>query len=74
VSKDGKIRTTLREDVAATCRTCAFEKLEVVAREDGATSDEGYVTFKAHFKIINQKGSRQKGSKTECLSVSEGSK
>lgn len=68
VSEDGKIRTTLLQDAMATCRTCSFERLQVLSAEDGSGPDEGFVTFKATFSIVGQKGQRQGG---ECPGPSE---
>lgn len=66
-SPDGKIHTTLKADITATCRTCAFQKLKVTATEDGSNPDEAFVSFVADFKIVGQKGDRQAGSKLQQL-------
>ena len=51
----------------ATFRTIAWQRLRVLGTEDGAHADEGYVTFEASFRVVDQKGQRQKGNVLQKL-------
>ncbi len=64
---DGENSSTLIEDINATFRTIAWQRLRVLGTECGASADEGKVQFEAYFKVVNQKGQRQKGNVMECL-------
>ncbi len=67
VMPNGKHSSTLREDCLATMRTLAWQQLRVVGTEEGSNADEGYVTFTASFRVLNQKGQRQKGNVLQRL-------
>ena len=64
---DGKHSSTYREDCAATFRTIAWQQLKVLSTEAGSNENEQYVTFQASFRVVNQKGQRQKGNVLETL-------
>ena len=64
---DGEHSSTFGEDCLATFRTIAWQRLRVLSTEDGARADEGYVTFEASFRVVNQKGQRQKGNVLQKL-------
>lgn len=48
-------------------RTIAWQHLKVLSTEAGDTPDEGIVKFAAYFKVVNQKGQKQKGNIMQCL-------
>ncbi|CAL8470738.1 g10280 [Coccomyxa elongata] len=52
---DGKDSSTLIEDINATFRTIAWQRLRVLGTEDGASADEGKVQFEAYFKELEKK-------------------
>ena len=64
---DGKHSSTYREDCAATFRTIAWQQLKVLSTGAGSNENEQYVTFQASFRVVNQKGQRQKGNVLETL-------
>lgn len=64
---DGKHSSTFREDCLATFRTIAWQRLRVLSTGDGEHAGEGYVTFEASFRVVNQKGQRQKGNVLQKL-------
>ena len=67
VTPNGKHSSTLRADCLATMRTVAWQQLRIVGAEEGSNADEGYVTFTASFRVLNQKGQRQKGNVLQRL-------
>jgi len=64
---DGQHSSTFREDCLATFRTIAWQRLKILSTDDGSTTDEGYVTFEASFRVVNQIGRRQKGNVLQKL-------
>lgn len=64
---DGQHSSTFREDCLATFRTIAWQQLRVVSTEAGGTEDEQYVTFQVTFRVVNQKGQKQKGNVLQTL-------
>ncbi|PSC68836.1 zinc chelation isoform B [Micractinium conductrix] len=52
---------TIRDDIIATCDKLGFEKLKVLSVEPGADENEGFVTFQAWFKNVQQLGQRAQG-------------
>ena len=64
---DGQHSSTFREDCPATFRTIAWQQLRIISTEAGSTDDEQYVTFRATFRVVNQKGQRQKGNVLQML-------
>lgn len=65
-SPDGRPSSTMIEDINATFRTVAWQRLKILGSRDGEV-DEGIVQFAAYFRVINQKGQRQKGNVLQCL-------
>lgn len=63
---DGELLSTMIEDIHATFRTVAWQRLKILDSKDGSDG-EGIVQFLAYFKVVNQKGQRQKGNVLQCL-------
>eukprot|EP00238_Polyblepharides_amylifera_P011675 CAMPEP_0196584252 /NCGR_PEP_ID=MMETSP1081-20130531/46371_1 /TAXON_ID=36882 /ORGANISM="Pyramimonas amylifera, Strain CCMP720" /LENGTH=154 /DNA_ID=CAMNT_0041905391 /DNA_START=381 /DNA_END=846 /DNA_ORIENTATION=- len=64
---NGKVVSTFKQDVMATCKKVKFIKLEVEGMEDGSTNDEAFVTFRAHVQVIGQNGFRSSNFDTEIM-------
>lgn len=64
---DGNYSSSLKEDVQATCSKIGFRKLKIIDRQAGSHADEEFVEFQAWFKVVGQRGQRQKGTKLESL-------
>lgn len=59
---DGSIASTFADDVRATMKTVAWQRLKVVGTSGGgARDDEGTVSFEATFKVTGQQGMRADG-------------
>jgi len=64
---DGQHSSSFLEDINATLRTIAWQHLKLLGTEAGETPNEGIVKFAAYFKVVNQKGQKQKGNVMQCL-------
>ena len=57
----------LESDIRATCDKINWDKLKILSTEDGASEDEGYVTFQTWFKVKGQQGQRAQGWHTQSF-------
>lgn len=64
---DGKHSSTLEQDVRATCSKIGWYKLKVLSRGPGSSDDEAFVEFQTWFKVVGQRGQRQKGTRMESM-------
>ena len=44
-----------------------YLRLKVISKQPGRHENEAFVAFQAWFRFLNQKGDRQKGSRTETM-------
>jgi len=63
----GKVVSTFKQDVKATCKKVRFLKLDVQSSEDGADEREAFVTFQAIIQVTGQKGFRQNNFDKETM-------
>ena len=64
---DGKQSSTLKEDIIATFRTIAWKRLKILGSSNYLDAEEATVQFAAYFRVVNQKGQKQKGNVLQCL-------
>ncbi|KAK9823668.1 hypothetical protein WJX72_004547 [[Myrmecia] bisecta] len=64
---DGTPASTLPEDVRATMKRCAWQRLKMMSCRDGSNADEAFVKFQVWFKVTDQQGYLQKGKVVQHL-------
>lgn len=63
----GKVVSTFKQDVKATCKKVKFLKLDIESDEAGSKEDEAFVTFKAVIQVTGQKGFKQSSFEKEIM-------